>query len=37
MGRLANAALGICLDYYPWKRDVVPAKDQDAETGGLKT
>jgi hypothetical protein len=27
MGRLANAALGICLDYYPWKRDKVPAKE----------
>jgi hypothetical protein len=21
MGRLAQAGLGICLDYYPWKRD----------------
>lgn len=21
MGRLAHAGLGICLDYYPWKRD----------------
>lgn len=21
MIRLANAGLGVCLDYYPWKRD----------------
>lgn len=24
MARLAHAGLGICLDYYPWKRDESP-------------
>jgi hypothetical protein len=24
LGRLSHAGLGICLDYYPWKRDENP-------------